>query len=138
MKFTGDKLQKVLKKMDDSNKGPFVLIRPVSLITPDGTELRSVSPGYALRFVQLWDAEGEFQGIGKNGVIHTVRANEAPGTTKRQPLFLRRNFAAEARANALRRKHAWRNFQDGLEWKQQPMSADSGRVGRLSTIHLPH
>ena len=140
MKIIGDRLRKVLKAMEESNKTPLVLKTPVCLITPDGTELRSVSPGYALRFVQLWDAEWEFQGLGKNGVVHTVRAKEAPGAPKRQPLFLKRNFGAEALENAPRPKPAERNVQNAavLSWKQQPMSADSGRVGRLSTIHLPH
>jgi len=122
--------------MEEDNDESRVLQTAICLITPDGTQLRNVSPGYALEIVKQCDSEWKFEGLGKNGIIHTIKAKAAP---KLRPLMLKREFGTAARENAPRMKPAWRNVQSAgaLKWKQQPMSADSGRVRGFATIHLP-
>jgi hypothetical protein len=134
MKFTGDKLRKTLKSMDDSNQKPFTPKAAVILVTREG-KYTTISPAHALQFIEDWGLTGH----GKNGLIKTVIADGAPRLSPFAPLGTKRMFAAEARENAPRVKSATRHKQraGAKLWKHQQMAADSGTTGQHSNIHLP-
>ena len=120
MKFTGEKLQKILNSqtgsltLEDRHGGIY-----------DRCEVLVVA-NYALH--------NSCTGFGKFGHVYRVVSNDAP---RRQPFATRLDLVKEL-TTFRRLPRVTRAYQEpgALTWVPQLVDADSGRVGRTSTINF--
>jgi hypothetical protein len=120
MKLEGDKLQQRLRQQRET----------VNLVGVDGVERHGISAKYAADSI----AAGDFIGYGKNGVVDSVKAMDAP---EQGPFATRRDVAAIMRSFP-RVLDVQKNAQQAgaKHWVPQPVNAKLGCSAEVSTIHF--